>query len=87
MLDQRRRRWANIETALGEFPVLAGMSGETQSMKHPNTRSTQDHGDRQAVFLINHTAGVYDFCANLFLLPCLGPHVSGLGYRVGPTRE
>ena len=24
MLGQRRRRWANIETALGECPVFAG---------------------------------------------------------------
>ena len=24
MVDQRRRRWATIETALGEFPVFAG---------------------------------------------------------------
>ena len=24
MLDQRRRRWANIETALGELSVFAG---------------------------------------------------------------
>ena len=25
MLGQRRRRWANIETALGECPVFAGI--------------------------------------------------------------
>ena len=25
MLDQRRRQWANSETALGEGPVFAGM--------------------------------------------------------------
>ena len=25
MLSQRRRRWANIERALGEWPVFAGL--------------------------------------------------------------
>ena len=29
MLGKRGRRWANIETALGEFPVFAGINSDT----------------------------------------------------------
>ena len=37
MLGQRRRRWANIETALGEFPVFAGIL-------QPRKQRNKDHG-------------------------------------------
>ena len=35
MLDQRRRRWANIETALDECPVLFGLLSQTLAPTTP----------------------------------------------------